>query len=136
MKAREAEEKAFHELERVGMFEQREKYPAQLSGGQKQRVAIVRALAMDPLVMFFDEPTSALDPHMSKEVVTVINKLFLDGVSMICVTHDAFLAKYISDTIVFMDGGVVVEEDIAERLFYDHENETVRTFFETVIDLR
>ncbi len=136
MKTKEAVAKASYELERMEMVEHRDKYPAQLSGGQKQRAAIVRALAMDPLVMFFDEPTSALDPQMSKEVVTVINKLFLDGVSMVCVTHDAFLAKYISDSVVFMDKGVVVEEDIAERLFYDHSNRVVREFYETVIDLR
>ena len=73
---------------------------------------------------------------MSKEVVTVINKLFLDNVSMLCVTHDAFLAKYISDSIIFMDKGVVVEEDIAERLFYDHHNPVVKEFYQTVQDLR
>lgn len=136
MSAKEALDKALHELDRVGMLEQRDKYPAQLSGGQKQRAAIVRALAMDPLVMFFDEPTSALDPQMSKEVVTIINKLFLENVTMLCVTHDVFLAKYISDSIIFMDRGVVVEEDIAERLFYDHANDVVREFFKTVVDLR
>ncbi len=136
MSVKEATAKAFHELERVGMMEHRDKYPAQLSGGQKQRAAIVRALAMDPVVMFFDEPTSALDPQMSKEVVTVINKLFLDNVTMLCVTHDAFLARYISDRVLFMDKGVIVEEDIAERLFYDHSNAAVREFYQTVIDLK
>jgi polar amino acid transport system ATP-binding protein len=136
MTARQAAEKAFHELERVGMFEHRHKYPAQLSGGQKQRAAIVRALAMDPAVLFLDEPTSSLDPEMSREVVSVINKLYLENVTMFCVTHDAFLAKYISDSIVFMDGGVVLEEDIAERLFYDHQNPRIREFFLGVIDLK
>lgn len=136
MKAKEAVEKALYELERVDMVEHRNKYPAQLSGGQKQRVAIVRALAMDPAVLFLDEPTSALDPQMSREVVTVINKLFLDNITMFCVTHDPFLAKYISDSIVFMDEGVVVAEDIAERLFYDHEDPRIRKFFLSVIDHR
>lgn len=136
MKSREAVEKALYELERVDMVEHRNKYPAQLSGGQKQRVAIVRALAMDPAVLFLDEPTSALDPQMSREVVTVINKLFLDNITMFCVTHDPFLAKYISDSIVFMDEGVVVAEDIAERLFYDHEDPRIRKFFLSVIDHR
>lgn len=136
MTARQAEEKAFHELERVGMFEHRHKYPAQLSGGQKQRAAIVRALAMDPAVLFLDEPTSSLDPEMSREVVTVINRLYLDNVTMFCVTHDAFLAKYISDSVVFMDEGRVLEEDIAERLFYDHPNPRIREFFLGVIDLK
>jgi polar amino acid transport system ATP-binding protein len=136
MSAREAAEKAAHELERVGMFEHRHKYPAQLSGGQKQRAAIVRALAMEPVVMFLDEPTSALDPEMAREVVSVINKLYLENVTMICVTHDAFLAKYISDSIIFMDDGVVLEEDIAERLFYDHKNPRVREFYLGVLDLK
>lgn len=136
MGAREAIEKASHELERVGMFEHRHKYPAQLSGGQKQRAAIVRALAMEPVVMFLDEPTSALDPEMAREVVSVINKLYLENVTMICVTHDAFLAKYISDSIIFMDDGVVLEEDIAERLFYDHKNPRVREFYLGVLDLK
>jgi polar amino acid transport system ATP-binding protein len=136
MTARQASEKAFHELERVGMFEHRHKYPAQLSGGQKQRAGIVRALAMDPAVLFLDEPTSSLDPEMSREVVSVINKLYLENVTMFCVTHDAFLAKYISDSIVFMDEGTVLEEDIAERLFYDHKNPRIREFFLGVIDLR
>lgn len=136
MKTKEAVEKALYELERVDMVDHRDKYPAQLSGGQKQRVAIVRALAMDPAVLFLDEPTSALDPKMSREVVTVINKLFLDNITMLCVTHDPFLAKYISDSIVFMDEGIVVAEDIAERLFYDHEDPRIREFFMSVIDHR
>lgn len=136
MSARAAFEKASYELERVGMFEHRHKYPAQLSGGQKQRAAIVRALAMDPAVLFLDEPTSALDPQMSREVVTVINKLYLDNITMFCVTHDPFLAKYISDSIIFMDEGVVVAEDIAERLFYDHADVRVKQFFLSVIDHR
>ncbi|PKN18887.1 MAG: amino acid ABC transporter ATP-binding protein [Deltaproteobacteria bacterium HGW-Deltaproteobacteria-6] len=136
MPVKAAVEKALYELERVDMIEHRNKYPAQLSGGQKQRVAIVRALAMDPAVIFLDEPTSALDPQMTREVVTVINKLYLDNITMLCVTHDAFLAKYISDSIVFMDEGVVVAEDIAERLFYDHPDPRVRQFFLSVIDHR
>jgi len=136
MPASEALEKALYELERVGMVEHRHKYPAQLSGGQKQRAAIVRALAMDPAVLFLDEPTSALDPQMSREVVTVINKLYLDNITMLCVTHDPFLAKYISDSIVFMDQGVVVAEDIAERLFYEHEDPRIKQFFLSVIDHR
>ena len=136
MKAKEAVEKALYELERVDMGDHRDKYPAQLSGGQKQRVAIVRALAMDPAVLFLDEPTSALDPQMSREIVNVINKLFLDNITMLCVTHDPFLAKYISDSIIFLDEGVVVAEDIAERLFYDHEDPRIRKFFLSVIDHR
>ena len=136
MTARQAVEKASHELERVGMFEHRGKYPAQLSGGQKQRAAIVRALAMDPAVLFLDEPTSALDPEMAREVVSVINKLYLENITMFCVTHDAFLAKYISDSVVFMHEGVILAEDIAERLFYDHQDPRIRQFYLGVIDLK
>ena len=136
MTAHQAAEKAFYELERVGMFEHRDKYPAQLSGGQRQRAAIVRALAMDPAVLFLDEPTSSLDPQMSREVVSVINKLYLDNVTMFCVTHDAFLAKYISDSIVFMDEGVILAEEIAERLFYDHPDPRIRQFYLGVIDMK
>jgi polar amino acid transport system ATP-binding protein len=136
MTAGQATEKASYELERVGMFEHRDKYPGQLSGGQKQRAAIVRALAMDPAVLFLDEPTSSLDPQMSREVVSVINKLYLDNVTMICVTHDAFLAKYISDSIVFIDEGVILAEEIAERLFYDHPDPRIRQFYLGVIDMK
>jgi polar amino acid transport system ATP-binding protein len=136
MTARQAAEKAAFELERVGMFEHRNQYPAQLSGGQKQRAAIVRALAMDPAVLFLDEPTSSLDPQMSREVVNVVNKLYLDNVTMICVTHDPFLAKYISDSVVFMDGGQVLAEEMAERLFYDHPDPRIREFYLGVIDFK
>ena len=136
MSAKDATRKALYELERVGMLEHRDKYPAQLSGGQKQRAAIVRALAMDPAVLFLDEPTSSLDPEMSREVVNVINKLYLDNVTMFCVTHDPFLAKYISDSIVFLHEGVVLAEDIAERLFYDHPDPRIREFYLSVLDLK
>jgi len=136
MRSREADEKASHELERVGMLEHRDKYPSQLSGGQKQRAAIVRALAMDPAVLFLDEPTSSLDPEMAREVVSVINKLYLENVTMFCVTHDSFLAKYISDSVVFLDAGAVLAEDIAERLFYDHPDPRIRQFYLGVIDMR
>jgi polar amino acid transport system ATP-binding protein len=136
MNKKESVEKVLFELERMDMVEHRHKYPAELSGGQKQRAAIVRALAMDPAVLFLDEPTSALDPQMSREVVTVINKLYLDNVTMLCVTHDAFLAKYISDSIIFMHEGVVLAEDIAERLFYDSADPRIRQFFLTVVDHR
>ena len=85
------------------MADKRDAFPAALSGGQSQRVAIARALAMDPKVLFFDEPTSALDPIMVREVVTLINRLYLDNVTILCVTHDLGLAKHISDRVVFLD---------------------------------
>ena len=91
---------------------------------------------MDPAVLFLDEPTSSLDPEMSREVVNVINKLYLDNVTMFCVTHDPFLAKYISDSIVFLHEGVVLAEDIAERLFYDHPDPRIREFYLSVLDLK
>ncbi len=129
MHAREANEKAMHELQRMNMAEHAHKYPAHLSGGQKQRVAIARALAMDPAVLFFDEPTSALDPLMSREVISVINQLYMDNITMLCVTHDMFLAKYIADQVLFLDAGVVRAEGSAEELFSGHSDPRIREFF-------
>jgi polar amino acid transport system ATP-binding protein len=125
----EANERAMHELARMSMEGHAEKYPAQLSGGQKQRVAIARALAMDPRVLFFDEPTSALDPRMAREVVSLINRLYLDDVTMLCVTHDVFVARYVSDRVLFLaDGRVCTEEDI-DYLVHEHEDPEIRAFF-------
>ena len=103
--------------------------PAALSGGQKQRVALARALAMDPAVVFFDEPTSALDPLMSREVAALINTLFRDKVTVLCVTHDLSLAQEISDRVVFLDQGVVRAEDTVEQLSRHHDDARVREFF-------
>ena len=127
--AREAIDRALHELERMGLADKRDDYPAALSGGQSQRVAIARALAMDPRVLFFDEPTSALDPIISREVVILINRLYLDNVTILCVTHDLYLAKYISDRIVFLDGGKVRAEDRVENLLLGDVDPTIRAFF-------
>jgi len=124
MPKREADERAMHELAKMDMAEKRDAYPASLSGGQSQRVAIARALAMDPKVLFFDEPTSALDPIMVREVVTLINRLYLDNVTILCVTHDLSLARYISDRVVFLDRGKVYAEDLIENLL-DRESEPV-----------
>jgi polar amino acid transport system ATP-binding protein len=129
MKAREANQKALRELARMGMAEHADKYPAQLSGGQKQRVAIARALAMDPAVLFFDEPTSALDPLMSREVVGVINQLHQDNVTMLCVTHDLFLARNIPGRVLFLDEGVIRAEGDAAELCNGHADPRVREFF-------
>jgi polar amino acid transport system ATP-binding protein len=130
MPRREAEERALHELDRMDMAEKREAYPASLSGGQSQRVAIARALAMDPKVLFFDEPTSALDPIMVREVVMLINRLFLDKVTILCVTHDLGLAKYISDSVVFLDRGKVHAEDLVENLLARKSDPVIDEFFE------
>jgi glutamate/aspartate transport system ATP-binding protein len=116
-------------LDRVGLRAHASKFPGQLSGGQQQRVAIARALAMDPAVLFFDEPTSALDPLMSREVISVINQLYMDNITMLCVTHDMFLAKYIADQVLFLDAGVVRAEGSAEELFSGHSDPRIREFF-------
>ena len=125
---REAEERALHELGRMDMADKRDAYPAALSGGQSQRVAIARALAMDPKVLFFDEPTSALDPIMVREVVTLINGLYLDKVTILCVTHDLGLAKHISDRVVFLDQGKVYAEDRIEDVLH-RDDAVIDEFF-------
>lgn len=129
MPVREAAAKAMHELRRMNMAEHAGKYPAQLSGGQKQRVAIARALAMDPAVLFFDEPTSALDPPMAREVISVIRRLCQERVTMLCVTHDLFLAEQIADRVVFLDDGVVRAEAGAGEMFGGHADPRIREFF-------
>jgi len=125
----EAEARALHELDRLGLAAQRDQFPSQISGGQKQRAAIARALAMDPAVVFFDEPTSALDPLMSREVASVIQMLHRDKVTMLCVTHDLNLASEIAERVVFLDQGVVRAEDTIERLSTQHDDARVREFF-------
>ncbi len=128
-------EKAEQELARVNMLEHAHKYPAQLSGGQQQRVAIARALAMDPQIILFDEPTSALDPELSREVSIIINKLFLDNVTMLCVTHDAHFAKYVCDKILFLDHGRILTEQLPETLYAQTEDERIRQFFQMARDV-
>ena len=110
MGKQEARELAIHELKRVGLGERLDYYPSQLSGGQQQRIAIVRALCMEPDVMLFDEPTSALDPELVGEVLNVMLELAREGMTMIVVTHEIGFAREVADQIVFMDGGVVVEQ--------------------------
>ena len=113
----EASEKGLKLLEIVGLSAQADKFPAQLSGGQQQRVAIARALAMDPIAMLFDEPTSALDPEMIKEVLDVMVKLALEGMTMMVVTHEMGFAREVADRVIFMDHGVIVEEGVPRQLF-------------------
>lgn len=112
----EAKKRAMELLERVGLSEKADAYPAQLSGGQKQRVAIARALAMNPDIMLFDEPTSALDPEMVGEVLAVMKELVSDGMTMVVVTHEIGFAREVADRIVFMDGGYIVEEGVPEEI--------------------
>ena len=121
-----AAQKAQQLLEKVGLSDKANAYPAQLSGGQQQRVAIARALAMEPDIMLFDEPTSALDPEMVGEVLAVMKQLAKDGMTMIVVTHEMGFAREVSDRVVFMDGGVVVEVGKPSEIFsHPREQRTI-----------
>ena len=113
-------------LERVGLIDHKNKFPGQLSGGQQQRVAIARALSMDPMVMLFDEPTSALDPEMVGEVLDVIVKLAHEGMTMMCVTHEMGFAKKVSNRVIFMDQGKIVEDAQSSEFFGNIEARTPR----------
>ena len=124
----EAEATAKAYLERVKIPEQANKYPAQLSGGQQQRVAIARALCMKPRIMLFDEPTSALDPEMVKEVLDTMVDLARDGMTMLCVTHEMDFARAVADRVIFMDKGVIVEENTPDEFFKKPKNERLRNF--------
>jgi len=124
----EAEATAREYLERVRIPEQADKYPAQLSGGQQQRVAIARALCMKPRIMLFDEPTSALDPEMVKEVLDTMIDLAREGMTMLCVTHEMDFARAVADRVIFMDKGVIVEENPPGEFFGNPQNERLRNF--------
>ncbi|SDC78069.1 amino acid ABC transporter ATP-binding protein [Paraburkholderia lycopersici] len=129
----EAAERARSLLRRVGLSGHDDKYPAQLSGGQQQRVAIARALSMDPVAMLFDEPTSALDPEMVNEVLDVMTTLALDGMTMMCVTHEMGFAKRVADRVLFMDCGVIVEDDTREAFFERPRSERARNFLSRIL---
>ncbi len=116
--ADEAREKGLKLLDRVGLIEHKDKYPAQLSGGQQQRVAIARALSMDPIAMLFDEPTSALDPEMINEVLDVMVELAHEGMTMMCVTHEMGFAKKVADRVIFMEKGGYIIEDCSKADFF------------------
>jgi len=120
-------------LERVGLAEKVNAYPNQLSGGQQQRVAIARALAMQPKLMLFDEPTSALDPELVGEVLDVMRGLAEDGMTMVVVTHEMGFAREVGDSLVFMDGGVVVEEGKPKAVLTNPQHERTRTFLSSVL---
>ena len=129
----EAAERARSLLRRVGLTGHEDKYPAQLSGGQQQRVAIARALSMDPVAMLFDEPTSALDPEMVNEVLDVMSTLAQDGMTMLCVTHEMGFAKRVADRVLFMDRGVIVEDDTREAFFERPRSERARDFLSRIL---
>jgi glutamate transport system ATP-binding protein len=129
----EAEKDAQRLLERVGVAEQADKYPAQLSGGQQQRVAIARALAMDPKVILFDEPTSALDPEMINEVLDVMTQLAHDGMTMVVVTHEMGFARKAANRVVFMDGGAIVEESPPSEFFTQPKSDRAKDFLSKIL---
>jgi polar amino acid transport system ATP-binding protein len=128
-----AREKSRELLERVGLGGKADKYPRQLSGGEQQRVAIARALAIDPKLILFDEPTSALDPELVGEVLQVIRGVADDGLTLLIVTHEVQFARDVADQVVFMDGGVIVEEGPPAAVLQDPKEERTRSFLERVL---
>ena len=120
-------------LDRVGLADKANAYPDSLSGGQKQRVAIARALAMKPKVMLFDEPTSALDPEMVSEVLDVMKSLAEEGMTMVIVTHEIGFAKKVADRVLFVDGGLILEDNTPERVFDAPTNERTKSFLDKIL---
>ena len=134
MSQKEAEEKALEILDRVGLKDRADAYPAQLSGGQKQRVAICRALCMNPDVMLFDEPTSALDPEMVGEVLNVMKQLAKEGMTMIVVTHEMGFARDVADRVIFMADGSIIEEGTPEEIFSNPKNDRTKDFLKRSLE--
>ncbi|AYF53901.1 peptide ABC transporter ATP-binding protein [Clostridium novyi B str. ATCC 27606] len=130
---KDAKDVALKLLDSVGLKDKAKSYPNQLSGGQKQRIAIARALAMSPDVMLFDEPTSALDPEMVGEVLGVMKKLAKEGMTMVVVTHEMGFAREVADRVIFMDGGVVVEDGSPEEIFTYPKEERTKSFLSKVL---
>ena len=132
-KKAEAKENALKLLERVGLQDKVNAFPAQLSGGQKQRVAIARALAMNPDILLFDEPTSALDPEMVGEVLAVMKQLAREGMTMVVVTHEMGFAREVADRVIFMEGGYIVEEGTPEEVILNPSEERTKDFLSKVL---
>ena len=130
----DAEEKAYTLLKRVGLSDHAAKYPSELSGGQKQRVAIARSLCMDPHVMLFDEPTSALDPEMISEVLDVMTELAEEGMTMMVVTHEMGFAKKVSDRIIFMESGEIIDDTTTERFFTGESSTRAKSFLSKILN--
>ena len=133
MTEEQAKEKAMELLNRVGVGDKADNYPAQLSGGQKQRVAIARSLALSPEVMLFDEPTSALDPEMVGEVLEVMKQLAQEGMTMVVVTHEMGFARAVANRVFFMDGGGILEEGTPEQIFDHPQEERTKAFLSKVL---
>ncbi|MGB3985161.1 MAG: amino acid ABC transporter ATP-binding protein, partial [Limnochordia bacterium] len=129
----EAKGQAYALLERVGLSDKANAFPDQLSGGQQQRVAIARALAMRPKVMLFDEPTSALDPEMIGEVLDVMKSLAADGMTMVVVTHEMGFAREVSDRVIFLDDGMLVEENKPDQIFGDPQHPRTKSFLSKIL---
>ncbi len=129
----QAEEKAYELLEKVGLKDKAKANPTSLSGGQQQRIAIARGLAMDPDVLLFDEPTSALDPEMVGEVLAVIQDLAKSGMTMVIVTHEMGFAKEVADSVIFMDGGIIVEEGSPQEVFDNTKEDRTKDFLGKVL---
>ncbi|WP_078408862.1 amino acid ABC transporter ATP-binding protein [Priestia abyssalis] len=129
----EAKAKGIELLRKVGLEHKTDEYPSRLSGGQKQRVAIARALAMNPKIMLFDEPTSALDPELVGEVLTVMQELAKEGMTMVVVTHEMGFAREVCDRVIFMDQGIIMEEGKPEDVFLTPKNERTQSFLRKVL---
>jgi ABC-type polar amino acid transport system ATPase subunit len=129
----EARKRAMETLTRVGLADKADQYPVRLSGGQQQRVGIARALAMDPKAILFDEPTSALDPELVGEVLAVMKSLADEGMTMIVVTHEIGFAKEVADRVIFMDGGVIVEQGCPNDVLVNPKEERTRAFLKRVL---
>lgn len=135
MKKEDAQKRGMELLERVGLADKADAYPAQLSGGQQQRIAIARALAMDPDIMLFDEPTSALDPEMVGEVLAVMKDLADAGMTMVVVTHEMGFAREVASKVLFMDEGIIMEEGAPDELFSNPKNERTKSFLGKVLNV-
>lgn len=133
MPKEQAREIAMKALEKVGLADRSDAYPAQLSGGQQQRVAIARAIAAQPEIIYFDEPTSALDPELVGEVLAVMTQLAREGMTMVVVTHEIGFAREVADHVIFMDGGVIVEEGTPDEVVVNPREERTRAFLKHVL---
>jgi len=133
MKKAEAEKIATELLAKVGLSDKRDSFPGQLSGGQQQRVAIARALAMNPKVMLFDEPTSALDPEMIGEVLDVMKELAGEGMTMVVVTHEMGFAREVADRIIFMDEGLIIEQNTPEEIYNNPQSDRLKLFLSQIL---
>lgn len=131
----EAVKRAEHLLERIGMTDRAGHYPSQLSGGQQQRVAIARALCMEPQILFFDEPTSALDPELTAEILKLLKGLAAEKMTMVIVTHEIDFARAVSDRVIFMDGGVIVEQGAPKDVIDNPSNERTRAFLKKMQEI-